>query len=114
MSESINLNCPFCNKEIRPTDIFCPTCGKKLPDKNLPFSAMQKIKIYLVSVVLAPLGLYWFVKYFRNENSDKRKTAFITLYLTLFTLTTLTIISYYYVKQLNTYMESYDFSGLGL
>lgn len=114
MSDPVNLNCPFCNKEIRSTDVFCPTCGKKLPDKNLPFSTAQKIKIYLVSVILAPLGLYWFFKYFRSEDQKKRKVAFFALYLTIFTIVVLTTVSYYYVKQMNAYIESYDFSGLGL
>lgn len=114
MSNLINQNCPFCNKEIRPTDAFCPTCGKKLPDKNLPFSTAQKIKIYLISVTLAPLGLYWFFKYFKNEDQSKRKVAFVALYLTIITLTILTIISYYYVKKMNAYIELYNFNGLGL
>lgn len=114
MPDSISQTCPFCDKEVGTTDILCPACGKKLPDKNLPFSTAQKIKIYFFSIVLAPLGLYWFFKYFRNVDESKRRVAYIVLLITVITLTIVTAVSYYYVQQLNIYMESYDFNSLGL
>jgi uncharacterized BrkB/YihY/UPF0761 family membrane protein len=114
VSNAGNLNCPFCNKEIRPTDTYCPNCGTKLPDVDLPFSTKQKIKIYLISVFLAPLGLYWFFKYFKNEDTDKRRTAFIALYITIFMLLTSGAVIYYYYLQIPRYMEMYNYSGLGL
>lgn len=117
MSNSGNLNCPFCGKEIRPTDTYCPTCGTKIPDVNLPFSTWQKIKIYAISFFLAPLGLFWFIKYFRNDNPAKKKTAYIALYITIATIVVVSVLSAYYVKKMNAYIGTYDFNeinGLGL
>ena len=114
MQYSPNFKCPFCTKEIIPTDTFCSSCGNKLPEEDIAFSKTQRIKIYLVSIVVAPFGLYWFFKYFKNNNADKRKTAFVAFYLTIVTLFVVTVISYYYVNQLKSYMGLYDLSGLGL
>lgn len=100
----MNQNCPFCNKEISPTDVFCPHCGNKLPDKKLPFSTAQRIKIYLVSVFLAPLGLYWFFKYFRNEDPEKKKVAYVALYITIFMI----IVSFFLVSSWIKYIDIYS------
>ena len=105
--------CPFCNKEIDRTDKFCPNCGNKLPEKDLPFSTAQKVKIYFLSMVLASFGLYWFFKYFKNENSEKRKLAFNVLYISIFMIIVLVIINFYFVKALQTYIDSYNLENLG-
>ena len=105
--------CPFCNKEINQTDKFCPNCGNKLPEKDLPFSTAQKVKIYLLSIFLAPFGLYWFFKYFKNENGEKRKLAFNVLFISIVMIIVLIIINFYFVKALQTYIDSYNLESFG-
>lgn len=105
--------CPICNNEINLTDKFCPNCGNKLPDKDLPLSTTQKVKIYTSSILLAPFGLYWFFKYFKNENSEKRKVAFNVLYISILMVITLIVINFYFVKALQTYIDSYNLENLG-
>ncbi len=106
-------NCPFCNKEINQTDKFCPNCGNKIPENDIPFSAGQKVKMYFLSIVLAPLGLYWFFKYFKNENSEKRKVAFSILYISIVMSIVLLVINIYFVKALQTYVDSYSLENFG-
>ena len=74
---------------------------------NEDFSLAQRIKIYLVSILLAPLGLYWFFKYFKDENMNKRKVAYLALYITIIVLFLSTILAYYYVKGISKYAEYY-------
>lgn len=106
--------CPFCGHGIEAKDIFCSKCGKELPKVNTPLSLNQKIKIYAVDVFLAPFGLYWFFKYFRNEEKTKRKVAFNSLYITLVMIVFIVLINYFFLKSVNTYIGRFDFAGLGL
>lgn len=105
--------CPFCNNKIDPTAIFCPNCGKKLPERNAPLTTGKKIKIYLLSVLLAPFGLYWFFKFFKNENPENRKTALCSLYITIFMIIVIVILNIYFVKVLKTYMGTYNLESFG-
>ena len=105
--------CPYCSAEIDLTDKFCPNCGKKLPDKDMPFPTTQKLKIYFLSIVLAPFGLYWFFKYFRNENENKRKVAFNVLYISIVMIIVLFIINFYFIRALQTYVDSYNLDNFG-
>jgi hypothetical protein len=101
--------CAVCKKEVRPEDIFCPHCGAKLIQTNAPLSTGQKIKIYVVTVLLAPLGIYWFFKYFRNTDPQKRHVAYAVLWITLIMLALIAgstvYIMDFYTKYLNTYTQ---------
>ncbi len=105
--------CAFCNSEIDLTDKFCPNCGKKLPERNLSFSTPQKVKMYLLSVLLAPFGLYWFFKFFKNENKEKRKVAFNILYISIVMILLLLVINFYFIKALQNYVDSYPLESFG-
>ncbi len=105
--------CPFCNKEIGSTDKFCPNCGNRLPESNSSFTVGQKVKLYLLSVILAPLGLYWFFKFYKNENPEKRRVAFYSLYITIFMIVVLVIINVYFIRALETYVGSYNLDSFG-
>jgi uncharacterized BrkB/YihY/UPF0761 family membrane protein len=67
----------------------------------------NRTKIYVLSVILAPLGLYWVFKYIRSPDRELRKIAYVTLGITLFVtlmaVTTVTIYTTYVYK----YVESY-------
>jgi uncharacterized membrane protein YvbJ len=105
----MNQSCPFCNNLVNPDDTFCSHCGKKLPDRNTPFSTPLKIKMFLLSVILTPFGLYWFFKYFKDPNPEKKKTAYTILYITIFMIVVLVIVNYYFIKSLTSSIEMYDY-----
>ena len=67
----------------------------------------QKIKIYLASFFLTPLGLYWFFKYFRSEDPALKKEGNIALLLTLASLAISYIIISQYVKAYSGYLDLY-------
>jgi len=111
MEELSLKTCPFCKQDIASADIFCPKCGKRLSESASPMTMGQKIRIYLASFFLAPLGLIWFFKYIRNPDKEKRSVALISLYITIAVLAGVTLITYYYVTAILDYMNT---SGVDL
>lgn len=109
----MDQKCPFCKNVIDPDDTFCSHCGKKLPDRNAPFPTAQKIKMFLFSIILAPFGLYWFFKYFKDPNSERRKVAYTILYITIFMIIILLIVNYYFIKSLTNSIQMYDYGIYG-
>ena len=107
------LPCPKCKKEIDSEAKFCQFCGYKIVAESAVLSTAQKIKIYFLSVVLTPLGLYWFFKYLRNPNLQNRMVGYIALVLTLVSLVVTIIVTSSYISSLNTYINNYG-SELGL
>jgi hypothetical protein len=108
--------CPVCRKELGSTDIFCPQCGTKLPEKDLPFTLWQQVKIYAVTVFLAPLGLFWFFKHFKSQNSQKKKVAYNVLWITIvvtvaMVISTIYVLKYYmgYIDTFVPYTSTYNF-----
>jgi uncharacterized membrane protein YvbJ len=108
----VNERCPFCKKEISPNDVYCSGCGNKLPDREAPFTTTQKIKMYFLSIVLAPFGLYWFFKYFKDPNTEKKKVAYSILYISIFMVVVLVIVNYFFIKSLTNSIEMYTTEGL--
>jgi len=106
--------CPFCNNKIEPYDKFCSKCGNEIPKSTVPLSTFQKIKIYTLCVLLAPFGIYWFFKYFKNEDPEKKKVAYISLFITILMLIVLVVVNLYFVKALEQYVGSYESSIYGL
>ncbi|HLD51120.1 hypothetical protein A3K34_01640 [candidate division WWE3 bacterium RIFOXYC1_FULL_40_10] len=106
------LTCPVCLKEIHEGNVFCPHCGIKIPTTNPPLSTWSKMKIYLVTVFLAPFGLYWFFKYFRESDSEKRKVAYIVLVITLVTLAFSVFSGMYVMKYYTNYINTMMLGGL--
>ena len=106
----MNTKCPSCGKEIDLKDNFCPMCGYKFLDRDKSLSKGNRIKIYVLSVLLAPFGLYWFFKFFRDKDPEKKRVAFISLYITIVMLILLVVVNMYFVKALNVYVNSYNFA----
>src|SRR4051794_33424105 len=75
--------CPFCKAQITPELNFCPVCGKQL--KELPFgiSLGKQIGIYLMSVLLPPLGLWPGIKYLMKKDSKAKMVGAIAIILTI-------------------------------
>lgn len=105
--------CTSCAKLVTTTGEFCPFCGQQNIEEEVGLSNGEKVKIYILSFVLAPLGLYWFIKYFKSEDAEKKKIGNVALIITfgVILLTTLSanyVISKFYAiyaPQLELYEE---------
>lgn len=73
--------CGKCGNQIRPTDNYCSNCGVQVREQQV--SIGKQIYIYLVSILLPPLGLIWTFKYFRASHSNQRTVAIVSLLLTI-------------------------------
>lgn len=105
--------CTSCSKLVTSPGKFCPFCGQPNIEQEVGVSNGEKIRIYVLSFVLAPLGLYWFFKFLKSDDKEKRKVGNIALIITILTLgitalmTTYTIDKYkqLYQPQLDLYKE---------
>lgn len=66
------LACPGCHIAVRPTDYFCFNCGKNLHAMPPGTTPADQIKLYAGSILLAPMGIFWGLKYLK-EQDDKTK-----------------------------------------
>ena len=67
---------------------------------------LNKVKIYAISFFLAPVGLYWFFKYFRSADLGYKKVAYTALWITLAACGFAAISGYFYVMTILTYTKS--------
>ena len=80
------LNCSHCKEVISPSDFFCPSCGKKIKDKPLSTTIGRQIYIYLLSLLLPPLGLWPAFKYLRQPDEKAKKIGIIAVLLTIISI----------------------------
>lgn len=81
-----HLFCPYCKAEVDFQDTFCKQCGKNLKQKNLSTSLGTEITVYLVSFLLAPFGIVWGLKYFKENNPRARRIAWGSVIVTAIAL----------------------------
>lgn len=79
----MNNVCPNCKAQIKDTDYFCPNCGKKIKDAPIVMTTGKKISIYLLSVLLPPLGLWPGVRYIRQKDQKVKTVGIIAIVLTI-------------------------------
>ena len=75
--------CKYCQGNISSADYFCPLCGKKLKEKPLSTSLKSQILVYLLAVLLPPLGIWPAIKYFRQEDEKSKKIGLTIIILTV-------------------------------
>ena len=106
----MNQTCPSCHKEIKQEDTFCSHCGTQISTSK-PISKAQKIKVYVLSFLLAPFGLYWFFKYRNEEDPEKKLVAkrvlWITIAAVIFVIATSITAANSYNKLINSYIYGY-------
>ena len=104
--------CPSCHEEINEEDTFCSHCGTQLTSTK-PLSRAQKIKIYVLSFLLTPFGLYWFFKFKKEMDPEKRLVANRALWITVaaivFILAYGIVVATTYSILLNSYSVGYGF-----
>lgn len=79
----MNDFCSQCKLPIEASWYFCPNCGNPLKEKPPVLSAAKQTTIYLVSFFLAPLGLYWAMKYIKYKDNKTRTVGIVSLVLTV-------------------------------
>lgn len=82
--------CPYCGAVLNGDFAFCPSCGKKLKEKQLSTSLFTQISLYVVAILLPPLGYWPGIKYFKNPDPKAQKLGmYLIIITTLSTIITL-------------------------
>ncbi len=100
------LNCHYCGKSLKLTDYFCPNCGKKLKDKPLSATIPRQIFIYLLSLLLPPLGLWPGIKYLRQKDEKLRMIGLAAVILTVISTVITVWITLGFVNTFNQQLNS--------
>lgn len=100
----MDVLCKNCGEVLESSDKFCRKCGAKVDISSFGLTLRRKVTVYAFSIILAPLGFYWFFKYFRNNNPEVRKVGFMALYITLFMIVVLVIANVYFFNALESYI----------
>lgn len=107
-----NELCPVCHRAVVPTDYFCPNCGKELHKAPPSVTPQAQIMLYLGSVFLPPMGLFWGLKYFRQPDQKSKIIAVVAAALTIISLIVTTKLSLDFIdtvnKQVNTQMQNFQ------
>lgn len=75
--------------------------------EEAPLTSSQKRNIYIASVLLAPLGLFWFFKYYKSKSPDRHKIAFKVLFITIFMIVALVAINALFIGSVMNYLNMY-------
>ena len=78
--------CPYCKGNISLSNYFCPNCGKKLKGKLLSTTFLKQLLIYFVSLFLPPLGIWFAIKYLRQQDEKSKKIGLTALFLTIISI----------------------------
>ena len=73
--------CPFCHFTLNEAFYFCPNCGKKISEP--PITTLKEISVYLISILLPPLGLIPGIKYLFSKNQRTKRAGIIAITLTI-------------------------------
>lgn len=97
--------CPGCHIAVRPTDYFCFNCGKNLHSAPPGTTPADQIKLYLGSVFLAPMGIFWGLKYLREESQKSKIVGLVAMALSVVTFIIAVKFTVNTVNTLNTQVE---------
>jgi|SRR3989344_4283662 len=98
--------CPVCHKVVVKTDYFCPNCGKALRQAPPSVTATAQILLYLGSVFLPPLGLWWGYKYLRRPDQKSKIIGVVATILTIISLIVTTKLSVDFINNVNKQVDS--------
>jgi hypothetical protein len=96
------ISCPTCHQPVRPTDYFCPNCGKNLRPAPLSTSLSGQISLYLKTLLLPPLGLVWGFRYLRQSDTKSKIVGLVTIIIT--TIEVIWLIQFT-INTVNTFTE---------
>ncbi len=73
------MQCPFCSFSITGEEVYCPNCGKQLKVKPLATGIWSQAGLYLASIFLPPLNLFWTLRYLRSLDPTAKRIGLISL-----------------------------------
>jgi hypothetical protein len=77
------LTCPSCHQPVGQTDYFCPYCGKKIRPQPLSTSWGSQIVLYIKTLLLPPLGLWWGYRYLRQSDTSSKLVGLVVVLMTV-------------------------------
>jgi len=80
------LTCPTCHGTIDETDLFCRTCGKNLHAKPPSMELWPLVGLFVGSFLLPPFGIFWGLKYIRDEDQNRKAVGFVAWAITIFSI----------------------------
>ena len=95
------LQCPTCHAPLRADYYFCYNCGKSIKSAPPSTSLSKQILLYLGSVLLPPMGIFWGWKYLRHNDPKSRMIGIIAVVLTVVSLIVTTKIAVDYMNKVN-------------
>jgi len=96
-----NPSCPRCHVAVRPTDFYCYNCGAEVQEKPVHVSIPEQLGLYLGSLILPPMGLFWGFKYYRKKGHQPKVVGLIAVLLTLTSTVVATIYSIQLMNQVS-------------
>lgn len=75
--------CPKCKTAVSDNINFCPNCGYMMRQPEINVSVAKQIGVYLLSVLLPPLGLFPAIKYLRFGDANAKRAGVIAIVLTI-------------------------------
>ena len=94
--------CPKCHVAVKTTDYFCYNCGTNVHPKPLSTSVTTQLLIYIGSITLPPLGLFWGFKYLRQPDQGSKIVGIVAIILTIIILVLTVIFTVNLVNTINT------------
>ena len=98
--------CQKCNSPILDTYFFCPNCGKKIKEPPLATGIGKQIKIYLLSIILPPLGLWPGFKYLSQKDEKERLIGLVAIILTILSIVFTVWVTIGFINGLNKTLNS--------
>lgn len=109
----MDQTCPYCHFPLISAGHFCPNCGKPISQKPISTSLPKQITIYLVSFFLPPLGLWWGVKYLRQDDEQAKRIGLIAILLTIISIVLTVWASMTFINNLTqSFEEQTEIPGL--
>ena len=78
-----DLTCESCHVVSPATFFFCPNCGHSLRPKPLSTTITKQIALYLLAVLLPPLGLWPGIKYLKGKTDAEKIVGAVLVILTV-------------------------------
>lgn len=105
-----NQVCPRCHVILPPNSYFCFNCGKKIKDKPLSVFIPRQIFVYFCSFFLAPMGLFYGIKYLRQKGSAKIIGG-ICIILTVVALSLVILFTINFINTINSAINGTQLNG---
>ena len=75
--------CPVCHQLVPISGYFCPNCGKNLRPSPPLTTTSVLITLFIKTIFLPPLGLYWGYKYLLQPDQKSKLVGYIIIAITI-------------------------------